>query len=650
MNYTYKLKSRCKTFSGITKSLFIPTLSLVMLMIGGVDDAWGGRNERVKTPSEALERESMRMYEVRQTERLKTEALARLEKMRNETENEIDGTVRRRDGHLDEQTYLLYRCEALLPQITKEIEALKEGTHLKSIRVSSWRDKNLDGVVSLLATKEEVIKDVAKIKELVTQIKVISPSFDFASKSSSEPWLEVQRLEKVLAEMSPKIEIKPQIVQPKQQATEVYEWTPAAEFTADPAESHPGKTERFAPIAIPSAQILQSMIGGSANPDKTEAQARQEEQKITYTLGAMKKKGVNEIVSEEIRNMLEEAQTKSNEDGVVQPKIKLIADSFKEGTIEVVHQVSEEVSEVAVNNMMKSITAAIVPAVIKINEQRTGAASGSGLDNLGVWMQAFAGLSAQSKNDENDAYRSTGFGGSIGFDTGNDVGVIGVSYNFSKSNLLFGEEDVSESNPESKAKTNLLSIYSSYFITPHICFAGQGGGGISNLEVRDKSKKVGVIFFGNATGKYFINISEVFSIVPKAGFELFRSHYSDQNKKSITNVDVNSSRGVIFGGVGIKADIVNNDISISPELSVGAELLLFGDEKKMLDNIHVPSKISAEELDRLVDNLDKKIILVIDGSLNIVKSSLFKATLGVHTSMAKDFYSVGGFVKLSVNM
>lgn len=212
MNYTYKLKSRRKTFFGIMKLLFIPTLSLVMLMSGVVSDAWGGRDERVKTLSEALERESERMQEVRQTERLKTEALARLKKMENYTENEIDGTVRRRDGHLNEENYLLYRCEELFPQITKEIEALKEGTHLKSIRVSSWTDKDLDGVVSLLATKEEIIKDIAKIKELVTQIKAISPSFDFASKSSVEPWFEVQRLEKVLAEMSAKIEMKPQIV------------------------------------------------------------------------------------------------------------------------------------------------------------------------------------------------------------------------------------------------------------------------------------------------------------------------------------------------------------------------------------------------------------------------------------------------------
>jgi outer membrane autotransporter protein len=338
-----------------------------------------------------------------------------------------------------------------------------------------------------------------------------------------------------------------------------------------------------------------------------------------------------------------------------QEVLKAIEIIYQAASQEVLKHVSQTTSTVLLNQIAESLSNTVSTPIMQMNGMRmspVGIASGSGIEQFGLWAQGFLGFAEQKKNDANNAYRSSGMGLSVGFDIGNEDGVVGVSGSFAKSNLLFTELG----DLENITNSGLISAYSSYFFTPQIQVTGQIGAGISNIELQDKSKRVGKLFFGNFEGKYYFSISEKFSIVPKAGFEMFKSCYGDDSNSdkkksnSTSSPNVDSSRGSGFAGVGVKTDIISNDFVISPEFAIGAEVMLFGDEKKMLNNLPTPTKAAGKALNQKTDGGDDKLTFFVDGSVNIAKSSLFRGTIGANYSMRKDFYSIGGFMKISVNM
>ena len=319
--------------------------------------------------------------------------------------------------------------------------------------------------------------------------------------------------------------------------------------------------------------------------------------------------------------------------------LKIAQDLYNAASRQVLQDVVISATEVGMHQITSSLTNTISSPVMQINNNRMiGVSSGSGLEKFGIWGQGFASFAEQKQNTNNDAYRATGFGGSVGFDIGGDTGVVGASYSFASSSLIFEATN----HKENKALNHLFSIYGAYSLNPNIQFSGQFGGGISNLELINGKKKNGNFFFCNIEGKYYFSVTQNIKIVPKIGFEGIKSNYGDKQNKS-SDVDVN--RGVIFGGIGIKTETVSNDLVISPEFSLGGEFMIHGN-KELSYNMQNPVKVIGKELGK--STTTEKLAFAINGAINVAKSGSISATLGGNCRMYKDFKSMGGFLKLSL--
>jgi hypothetical protein len=338
--------------------------------------------------------------------------------------------------------------------------------------------------------------------------------------------------------------------------------------------------------------------------------------------------------AEAIKQQLSEAKTSNNTVSInvleqEQKKNEAFVIIYQEAQKYVMQLVLQEVTNVILSRI-SSVTA---PQPIAF-----GFASGSPFENYGFWGQGFGGFSTQKENANNDAFEAKAMGFAAGFDIGNENGLLGISYNFASSDLMF--KKVKDQNLTNKNINHLFSLYSSYLPSTKAQISGQIGGGFGDLELQDKTQKQGRIFFGSVEGRYYFDISEKINLFPKVGFEMFKASYSGEKD----SFKVDSSRGLGIWGLGVRGSIVNGDLVISPELLFASEMMLFGDEKKVAPKANIPLKAEGGK-----DLGGEKITFVTEGKVDLTMSSKFKASVGMNYHMRKDFSSLGGFMKLSVH-
>jgi hypothetical protein len=370
------------------------------------------------------------------------------------------------------------------------------------------------------------------------------------------------------------------------------------------------------------------------------------ESKIESFAESVKEEGYAILLHEKTADILEkhlQDTKKLTQDAQLQnvaPQAMLLIEQdqkLAEGYIIIYQQAQQQVAQLLIQEVSNILLSRISST---ISPQTIGISSGSPFEKFGFWGQGFGGYATQKENANNkDAYSAKSMGFATGFDWGNENYTFGIAYNFASSNLVFD----SKRDLINQHISNLLNLYASISPISKMHIAAQFGGGVGALEMQDKRKKLGKIFFGSGEVKYYLHILNKVSLFPKLGLEIFKSTYvSDKPSPLTDNADFEANRVIGLFAIGIKHFIDSGNITISPEFSLGAEINLFGEENKILNKSHIPAQA-------LNIKQDGKITMVAQGKIDINTISGFTSSAGFKYRSKKDFKSIDGFVKLSLN-
>lgn len=140
----------------------------------------------------------------------------------------------------------------------------------------------------------------------------------------------------------------------------------------------------------------------------------------------------------------------------------------------------------------------VAGGLIPVSDAGAGAAAGDSSTAMGAWMSGFGGQGTQGARKGTSGFKSTTFGGVVGFDTAlNDSAVVGFAAGTANSKTKFKDTKVGDT---SKAQTYLFSIYGSYDFGND--WLMQGSGLFGNGSVKSKSKRVNGANYDVATGKF----------------------------------------------------------------------------------------------------------------------------------------------------
>jgi outer membrane autotransporter protein len=298
--------------------------------------------------------------------------------------------------------------------------------------------------------------------------------------------------------------------------------------------------------------------------------------------------------------------------------------------------------------VLQEVSAAILSRISSVSHSQysiLGIGAGSEFEKYGLWAQGFGTTVTQKENDENDAYKSKTFGFATGLDLGYEAGLLGIAYNFASSELSF--DKIQDKNLINSNINHLISLYGSVATKTNIHIITEIGGGVSSLELQDKTKRSGRIFFGFTEGRYYFDIAKRLQLFPQIGFEAFKLSYvndtTSSKTKKISEFNMNSRGGSVVLGVGIKNIFQSGDINFAPEFSVGVNIIVFGNEEKT--NIQIPHKKAGTR-----NNTKEKVTFFAKSKMDIATSSNLKSSIGVNYRTHKDFHSIDGYVKLSVSL
>ena len=245
--------------------------------------------------------------------------------------------------------------------------------------------------------------------------------------------------------------------------------------------------------------------------------------------------------------------------------------------------ISNRISEIG--NVV-SIPTANTPSVgntVNTNNNITGVSSGDQHDRYGIWGTPFYSSTTQKKRTSSSGYKSTAYGGTIGFDVkANDDMLVGMA--FSAMNSEMKHKDF-KSGDKTKITSYLFSAYATHQFGNN--WFGQGVFSIGssssdNKENRRVSNTVmqtaqgkysSMIFSGEVLGGYNHMLNQQLAVTPMFGLNYSRVNsegYKETGPAGTQLLDVNkqaSHKLNLVGGVKLtSAPFIANDVAITPEV------------------------------------------------------------------------------------
>ena len=219
---------------------------------------------------------------------------------------------------------------------------------------------------------------------------------------------------------------------------------------------------------------------------------------------------------------------------------------------------------------------------LNTNNNIIGVSSGDEHDRFGIWGTPFYSKATQKKRKSSSGYKSTAYGGTIGFDTkASDDMLVGMA--FSVMNSEIKHKDF-KSGDKTKVTSYLFSAYATHQFTNN--WFGQGvfsigssssdnkeSRRISNTAVQTAQGKYGsMIFSGEVLGGYNHMLNQQLVVTPMLGLNYSRINsagYKETGAAGTPLLDVNkqaSHKLNLIGGVKLaSAPFMANDVAITSE-------------------------------------------------------------------------------------
>lgn len=250
---------------------------------------------------------------------------------------------------------------------------------------------------------------------------------------------------------------------------------------------------------------------------------------------------------------------------------------------DVISVVNNRISEIThFVNLPTTIAAPSFGNSINTNNNITGVSSGDEHDRYGIWGTPFCSKATQKKRKSSSGYRSTAYGGTVGFDVkASDDMLVGMA--FSAMNSEIKHRDF-KSGDKTKVTSYLFSTYGTYQFTDN--WFGQGVFSIGSSSSDNKEnrrisntamqtaqgKYSSMIFSGEVLGGYNHMINEQFVVSPMFGLNYNRVNsagYRETGAAGTPLLDVNkqaSHKLNLVGGLKLtSAPFIANDVAITPE-------------------------------------------------------------------------------------
>ena len=219
---------------------------------------------------------------------------------------------------------------------------------------------------------------------------------------------------------------------------------------------------------------------------------------------------------------------------------------------------------------------------LNTNNNIIGVSSGDEHDRYGVWGTPFYSKATQKKRKSSSGYKSTAYGGTIGFDVkASDDMLVGMA--FSAMNSEIKHKDF-KSGDKTKVTSYLFSAYATHQFTNN--WFGQGVFSIGSSSSDNKEnrrisntamqtaqgKYSSMIFSTEVLGGYNHMLNEQFVVTPMFGLNYNRINsagYKETGAAGTPLLDVNkqaSHKLNLVGGVKLtSAPFMANDVAITPE-------------------------------------------------------------------------------------
>ncbi len=219
---------------------------------------------------------------------------------------------------------------------------------------------------------------------------------------------------------------------------------------------------------------------------------------------------------------------------------------------------------------------------LNTNNNIIGVSSGDEHDRYGVWGTPFYSKATQKKRKSSSGYKSTAYGGTIGFDVkASDDMLVGMA--FSAMNSEIKHKDF-KSGDKTKVTSYLFSAYATHQFTNN--WFGQGVFSIGSSSSDNKEnrrisntamqtaqgKYSSMIFSTEVLGGYNHMLNEQFVVTPMFGLNYNRINsagYKETGAAGTPLLDVNkqaSHKLNLVGGVKLTSTpFMANDVAITPE-------------------------------------------------------------------------------------
>ena len=317
---------------------------------------------------------------------------------------------------------------------------------------------------------------------------------------------------------------------------------------------------------------------------------------------SLEQQNLRDVVSQEVLDAIEDFEDNSPGADFVLQLNQMTKPNIADAVARTANTTTNEVEKVTftaltdvtgvVNNRISEITNYVtLPTTtstpsfgnnLNTNNNITGVASGDEHDRYGIWGTPFYSKATQKKRKSSSGYKSTAYGGTIGFDVKASEDML-VGMAFSAMNSEIKHKDF-KSGDKTKVTSYLFSAYATHQFTNN--WFGQGVFSIGssssdNKENRRISNTVmqtaqgkysSMIFSGEVLGGYNHMLNEQVVVTPMFGLNYSRINsagYKETGAAGTPLLDVNkqaSHKLNLVGGVKLaSAPFMANDVAITPE-------------------------------------------------------------------------------------
>jgi hypothetical protein len=299
---------------------------------------------------------------------------------------------------------------------------------------------------------------------------------------------------------------------------------------------------------------------------------------------------------------------------------------------------SLETANIATNNRMSSVS----PAAGDENETK-----------LGLWASGLLN-SSKSKKDEKTLSEAsyTGFGATIGLDaTFNEKFIIGLAYTMTSGNLKFSMGDMKR---EPKISAGIASLYGKATLIDQLSFnANVKFGGIKAGKDEDKLGFTLSDFEGKFV--YDVPLADNVFLQPYLGAGYTNIGLNNESKQSLletfqlkdVNVPTLYNKARVILGASLSTDIINEDTTITPKLTIGGAIALGGGKSKDAQNI----KNQQEVINALVSSVSEGLgsFFKVGVSGNVSNKNGLEFGLGADAILSKKTNNYSGYLKLGIS-